>query len=286
MRPCPPPHAAPSVPKHRLPVNTCDGHCHVFGPAQDFPYGDNRAYTPADAPKQALFALHDHLGISRRVVVQASCYGTNNAAMLDVLRAKPASSRGVVSLPDNITKATLQDMHDAGVRGARFNFMARILKAPPLHEIDAMIAKFTHLGWHIVLHFDPDQIPELCDWIKGLDAVVLIDHAGRLQADDHLGANYNDFCDLMARPNIWTKLSGVERGSLKGAPYTDMIPTLQDIVHIAPDRCIWGTDWPHPVLQNPMPDDGALVDYIWQVLPTEAQRQAVLVDNPAKLYDF
>lgn len=206
--------------------------------------------------------------------------------MLDVLRAKPESSRGVASLPANVSEAMLHDMHDAGVRGARFNFMTRILKAPPLEEIDAMIAKIAPLGWHVVLHFDPDQIPELQDWIKNIKAVVLIDHAGRLHADDYQGPYYDSFLELMSRTNIWTKISGVERGSLKGAPYTDMAPILQEIIRIAPDRCIWGSDWPHPVLQNPMPDDGALVDYIWQIMSTAAQRQAVLIDNPARLYEF
>lgn len=286
MRPCPPPLPSPSRPRDRLPPDACDSHCHVFGPAAVFPLSARRAYTPADMPKEALFGLHEQLGITRRVVVQASCHGTDNAALLDALRAMPENSRGIAALDDEVTAAELDEMHAAGVRGARFNFMARIGKAPDTARIDALIRRFAPLGWHIALHFDPDDLPRLRPWIETLELPVLIDHAARLRATDFGGHYFQSFCELMERPNIWTKLSGVERGSDAGAPYDDMLPLLQAVAAIAPGRVIWGTDWPHPVLDGPMPDDGALVDYIWRVLPDAGRRQAALVDNPARLYGF
>ena len=286
MRPCPPPHPSPSKPRHTLPPGACDSHCHVFGPAAVFPFSQRRAYTPKDMPKEALFALHKHLGVERCVIVQASCHGTDNAALLDALRARPQTTRGVAQLAQDVSDAALQEMHEAGVRGARFNFMARIQKAPEPAEMAPLIRRVAKLGWHVVLHFDPDQLPGLRPWIESLDVTVLVDHAGRLHASDLRGPHFEGFCELMARPNIWTKLSGVERGSKAGAPYDDMLPILQAVAEIAPDRVIWGTDWPHPVLDAPMPDDGLLVDYFWQVLPDAGRRQAALVDNPARLYGF
>jgi 2-pyrone-4,6-dicarboxylate lactonase len=258
----------------------------VFGPAAVFPYSDGRAYTPEDMPKERLFALHEHLGVTRRVIVQASCHGTDNRALVDALRARPDTSRGIAALADDITDAELGALHEAGVRGARFNFMARIQKAPETAQIEALIRRFAPLGWHVVLHFDSEQLPGLKPWIEQLDMPVLIDHCGRLNADDYAGPLFDGFCALLERPNIWTKLSSAERGSLAGAPYADMLPILRTIVEIAPDRVIWGTDWPHPVLGKPMPDDGALVDYAWRMLPDAARRQAALVDNPARLYGF
>ena len=286
MRPCPPPHPSPSQPQHHLPAGACDSHCHVFGPADRFPLSATRAYTPTDMPKEALFALHDHLGIERRVIVQASCHGTDNRALLDALRARPETSRGVAVLADDVSDESLQELHEAGVRGARFNFMARIEKAPEPQRIDALIRRFAPLGWHIALHFDPDQLPGLRSWIESLEITVLIDHAARLGASDYPGPYFDAFCELIGRPNLWTKVSGAERGSQAGAPYDDMLPILREVARIAPDRILWGTDWPHPVLGKPMPDDGALVDYAWNVLPDPARRQAALVDNPARLYGF
>ena len=285
-RPCPPPLSAPLRPVHVPPSLACDAHCHVFGPAASFPLSDGRAYTPEDMPKERLFALHDAFGFDRRVIVQASCHGTDNAAMLDALAARPGSSRGVASLADDVSDAAIAAMHAAGVRGARFNFMSRIIEAPPLSLIDGWIERLAPLGWHVVLHFDPDQIPDLAPWISGLDIPVLIDHAGRLHASDYGGPNFDEFCRLMDMPHVWTKISGVERGSEAHAPWDDMIPILRETVRLAPDRTLWGTDWPHPVLSCPMPDDGKLVDYLWRVVPDDTVRHGILVDNPARLYDF
>lgn len=288
MRDCPPPNPNPSKPVHNLPAGSCDAHCHVFGPAEKFPMSAQRAYTPPDAPKETLFAIQDFLGFDRRVIVQASCHGTDNRALIDALSARPDTSRGVASLAENITDEELEQMHDAGARAARFNFMTRIIAPPPVSTIDKMIARIKRFDWHVVLHFDPDQILELTPWIENAECEIMIDHAGRLHASDHDGPFFEAFLRLMEKGNIWTKISSVERGSDTGMPYEDMLDMLRQIVAVAPDRTLWGTDWPHPVLgaEKAMPDDGQLVDYLWRVLPDKATRRKVLVDNPAALYGF
>lgn len=286
MRHCPPPLSAVSQPALALPPLACDAHCHVFGPAAQFPFSANRAYTPEDAPKERLFALHAQLGISRCVVVQASCHGTDNRAMLDALASRPADLRGVAGLELDTPEAEIERLHLAGVRGARFNFMSRITPPPKPADIEPLLERIAGFGWHAVLHFDPDHLPALQDWIAGLRLPVLIDHMARLSAADYGGAWFTAFCALLRRETVWTKLSGAERGSNTGAPWDDMLPIAAALVEIAPDRLLWGTDWPHPVLATPMPDDGALVDLAGRMLPTEALRQAVLVDNPARLYGF
>jgi 2-pyrone-4,6-dicarboxylate lactonase len=286
MRQCPPPLREVSTPALAFPPLACDAHCHVFGPAEQFPFSTARAYTPEDAPKERLFALHAKLGIERCVVVQASCHGTDNTAMLDAIAARPESIRGVAGLALNTSAAEIERLHAAGVRGARFNFMSRIIAPPKTADIDPLLDIIADFGWHVVLHFDPDQLPALQDWIKGLRLPVLIDHMARLMADDYDGPWFHAFCELMRRDFMWTKISGAERSSATGAPWDDVLPIAHALIDIAPDRLLWGTDWPHPVLSAPMPDDGALVDFAGRMMPDAALRQRILVDNPARLYGF
>lgn len=286
MIPCPPPHPDPSRPRLLLPDGTCDSHCHVLGPAAVFPYSESRAYNPPDAPKEALFALHRHLGISRAVIVQASCHGLDNSAMIDALKTSPKTTRGVANVPLDCTEEQIAELHDAGVRGARFNFMSRILKSPPLAAIDRVLERIAPFGWHVVLHFDPDQIPVLKDWINGLTIPHVIDHMGRLSGSHYGGEYFHGLCSILERELAWMKISGAERGSEIGDPFANMVPIARALVEIAPERTLWGTDWPHPVLTKPMPDDGHLVDLLLDMVPDEATRNAILVDNPARLYGF
>ena len=286
MIPCPPPLANPSKPRLVLPEFACDSHCHIMGPAATFPYAETRAYDPPEAPFEALEALHAHLGILRAVVVQASCYGVDNRAMVDALTRRPDTLRGVACLPLDCSEDEIAELDRVGVRGARFNFMSRITKTPPLDEIDRLLARMASFGWHAVLHFDPEQIPELETWINGLTIPHVIDHMGRLNAGDYGNAYFDGLCEILRRENAWVKISGAERGSAQGDPFADMLPIAHKLIEIAPDRILWGTDWPHPVLRQPMPDDGHLVDFVADLLPDEAVRQAVLVDNPARLYRF
>lgn len=286
MRPCPPPHPNPSKPKLVLPAGATDAHCHVFGPADVFPYSEKRAYTPQDAPKDMLAALHKHLGISRTVIVQASCHGTDNRAMVDALQDDPINRRGVASVEMDCDATELSRLNDAGVRGARFNFMSRISPMPDVSEIAPLIKRMADIGWHIVVHFDPDALPELSDWLKGLPVPVVVDHMARLAGSDAGGEYHKMLLELMEKEHAWVKISGAERGTDAGVPYDDITPIAQSLVAAAPDRILWGTDWPHPVMSKPMPDDGFLVDYLATMVPDEALRNRILVDNPARLYGF
>lgn len=286
MRACPPPLANPSRPRLILPEGACDTHCHVFGPAGRFPYADDRAYTPDDAPKERLAALHDLLGISRTVFVQASCHGFDNSAMLDAIADDPGRYRGVALIPLDCPDDEIARLHAGGVRGARFNFMSRISPLPATREIDALIGRIARFDWHVVLHFDPHLIRQLAPWMRSLPIPFVIDHMGRLSAGDADGPDHRALVDLMECENAWMKISGADRGSVAGPPFTDMIPIARSLVDAAPDRTLWGTDWPHPVLAGPMPDDGELVDLVAEFVPDPVIRRKVLVDNPARLYGF
>ena len=286
MRACPPPLANPSRPRLVLPEGACDTHCHVFGPADCFPYAEDRAYTPDDAPKERLASLHDLLGISRAVFVQASCHGFDNSAMLDAIAADPGSYRGVALVPLDCPDDEIARLHAGGVRGARFNFMSRISPLPATHEIDALIGRIARFGWHVVLHFDPHLVRQLAPWMRALPIPFVIDHMGRLSNGDTDGPDHRALIDLMECETAWVKISGADRGSVSGPPFADMIPMARSLVDAAPDRALWGTDWPHPVLFGPMPDDGDLVDLLAQFVPDPATRRKVLVDNPARLYNW
>ncbi len=257
-----------------------------MGPAALFPYSEQRAYDPPEAPIEKLLALHRHLGISRGVIVQASCHGFDNSAMIDALKTYPDRLRGVALLPPDCTIEQIEELHAVGVRGVRFNFMSRIQKAPSLEAINGILERIAPFGWHAVLHFDPEQIPQLKNWIADLPLPHVIDHMGRLNGSDYGGKYFDEFCTMLQGKSTWMKISGAERGSETGPPFADMIPIARKFVEIAPDRTLWGIDWPHPVLTRPMPDDGHLVDQLGEMVPDETTRKAILVDNPARLYGF
>lgn len=286
MRDCPPPLANPSHPRLVLPAGACDAHCHVFGPADRFPFSDDRAYTPDEAPKEQLAALHEMLGLERTVFVQASCHGFDNSAMLDAIAADPLRHRGVALIRFDCPDDEIARLHANGVRGARFNFMSRISPLPETRKIDALVERIARFGWHVALHFDPHLIPQLAPWMRSLPVPFVIDHMGRLSAGDTDGPNHAVLVELMECDNAWMKISGADRGSLTGPPFADMIAIARSLVEAAPDRTLWGTDWPHPVLSGPMPDDGHLVDLIEELVPDSVTRAKVLVDNPARLYGF
>lgn len=287
-------HPAPSVPSFKLPPGAVDAHCHVFGPGDVFPYAPQRKYTPCDAGKEQLFALRDRLGFARNVIVQATCHGSDNRALLDALESAGDKARGVVTLAPDVTDAELQQMHAAGVRGARFNFVKRLVDFTPKAELQRTAERIAPLGWHVVVYFEAVDLPELWDFFISLPTTVVVDHMGRpdvgLPPD---GPQFELFVDLMRKhPNVWTKVSCPERLSVTGPKaldgeqeaYRDVVPFARRLVETFPDRVLWGTDWPHPNLKDHMPDDGLLVDFIPHIAPTQALQHALLVDNPMRLY--
>ena len=287
-------YAGPSKPAFKLPAGAVDAHCHVFGPGDRFPYAPERKYTPCDASKEQLFALRDHLGFDKNVIVQATCHGSDNRALVDALGASNNRARGVATVNHKVTDAELQDMHAAGVRGTRFNFVKRLTDFTPREVLLEIAHRIAPLGWHVVIYFEAQDLPELVDFFTALPTTVVVDHMGRPDVSKPVdGPEFGLFVKMMREhSNIWSKVSCPERLSITGpkalngeqSAYRDVVPFARHLVETFPDRVLWGTDWPHPNLKDHMPDDGLLVDFIPQIATTAALQQKLLVDNPTRLY--
>jgi len=278
--------ANPTKPHFVPPPGAVDAHCHVFGPADTFPYAPERKYTPCDAPKEKLFALREFLGFSRNVIVQASCHGTDNAAMVDALKSADGKARGVAVVKGDISHADLAAMDEAGVRGVRFNFLKRLVDNAPKDVFKNIADRVAKLGWHVIVYFEAPDMDGLTPFLKSLPCTVVIDHMGRPDVSKGAdGPAFAKFIRLMRdNPNFWAKVSGEERLTVEGPPYDDVIPFSSRIVEQFPDRVLWGTDWPHPNLKSHMPDDGVLVDSLAKIAPARGLQQKLLVDNPMGLY--
>jgi 2-pyrone-4,6-dicarboxylate lactonase len=287
-------YAGPSQPRFKLPVGAVDAHCHVFGPGAQYPFAAERKYTPCDASAAQLFALRDHLGFARNVIVQATCHGADNSAMLAALKASEGRARGVATVRRDVTDAALQEMHAAGVRAVRFNFVKRLVDFTPKEELLEIAARIAPLGWHVVIYFEAVDLPELWDFFTALPTTVVVDHMGRPDVSQPVdGPEFELFVKFMREhPNVWSKVSCPERLSVTGPKalnaetqaYRDVVPFARRLVDNFPDRVLWGTDWPHPNLKDHMPDDGLLVDFIPAIATTPALQQQLLVDNPMRLY--
>ncbi|MBI2717025.1 MAG: amidohydrolase family protein [Rhizobiales bacterium] len=271
-------------PRFKLPPGSCDAHCHVFGPGDTFPYAPKRRYTPPDAPKEMLRALHDHLGLERAVIVQASCHGTDNAAMLDCIASDPKRYRGVAIVDDGFTDADYDRLHAGGVRGVRFNFVKHLGGAPDMAVFNRVIDRIKGRGWHVVLHVDAPDIVPLSDMIRNLPLPFVIDHMGRVpSAAGVVQLPLRALIELARRDNGWIKVCGSERISMP--PYAVAVPIAHALVEAAPDRVLWGTDFPHPNATHEA-DEADLVDLVPQFAPEALAQKRLLVDNPARLYGF
>jgi 2-pyrone-4,6-dicarboxylate lactonase len=278
-------HSSPKKPDIALPPGACDAHCHVFGPAARFPFAPERTYTPVDAGKEKLFALHRHLGIERAVIVQASCHGTDNSAMLDALEAGEGRYRGIAMVRKEVSDEELRRLDAGGVRGVRFNFVAHLGRGADLDAVRSITRRIADLGWHLVIHFDAARLKELAPVLKELPVTMVIDHMGRVDASQGLDQEpFRLLRDLMADERFWVKVCGPERISRAGPPFMDAVPFARALIDEFPDRVLWGTDWPHPNIRRDMPDDGHLVDLVAEMAPDETARRRLLVDNPTRLY--
>ncbi|KAF4407006.1 MULTISPECIES: amidohydrolase family protein [Streptomyces] len=286
-------HPDPSRPAFTLPPGTVDAHCHVFGPGDTFPYAPERKYTPCDAGREQLFALRDRLGVSRNVIVQATCHGADNSAMVDAVRASGGRARGVATVRPGITGAELRELDAAGVRGVRFNFLRRLVDTAPKDELAAVAKKIAPLGWHVVVYFEAGDLEELEGFLGSLPTPLVVDHMGRPDVTRPVGdPEFTRFLRFTERNDVWVKVSCPERLSVTGPaaldgqrhPYTDVVPFARRVVEEFPESVLWGTDWPHPNLTGHMPDDGLLVDYVPHVAVTPAQQHRLLVENPMRLY--
>lgn len=284
---CPPPHPNPKKPDRPLPPLSCDAHCHIFGPADAFPYAATRTFTPPDVSAADLRRRHEHLGFDRAVIVQSACHGTDHAALLDALRTGGDRYRGVALATPDTPAAEIARLHEAGVRGVRVNFLPHLGGAPPPEAIDALVRLVRPFGWHVQVHVAGEGVAELSDVLAGIGPRVVIDHLARV--DLRAGVRspaVSALLRLMDTGNVWVKLSGADRVSLTGPPYHDAADLARLLVDHAPERVLWGTDFPHPNIRGASPDDGALTDLIDRITPTDTHRHRLLVTNPAELYGF
>ena len=275
------------VPAYKPPPGACDSHCHIFGPGDTYPYAADRSYTPPDAPLARFKELQATLGLERAVLVNASCHGDDNTVVLDAIAQSGGQYRGVANVGASITDAELERLNAGGVRGIRFNFVQHLGGTPDLDDFDALVHRVAPLGWHVVLHFDAKDLVDFGDMLRKLPVPFIIDHMGRVPTSDGLEqAPFKILLETARMDNCWVKICGAERISAAGPPFTDAVPFAQAVLEVAADRTLWGTDWPHPNIKRHMPNDGDLVDLIPLFMPDSALQQAVLVDNPHRLYQF
>jgi len=280
-------HPSPAVPEFKVPEGAVDAHCHVFGPAVEFPFSSERKYTPCDASKDRLWELRDHLGFMRNVIVQATCHGADNRALVNALQASNGMARGVATVRASVSDEELDHLHAAGVRGVRFNFVKRLVDALPFDDLSSIAERVGPRGWHIVIYFEAADLSEYYDFFSSLPTTVVVDHMGRPDVSRPVdGPDFNRFVRLMTdNENFWSKVSCPERIShLAPHCYEDVIPFARKIVENFSDRVLWGTDWPHPNMKSHMPDDGKLVDFIPRIALTDELQRKLLVDNPMRLY--
>jgi 2-pyrone-4,6-dicarboxylate lactonase len=280
-------HPRPTKPTFTPPPGAVDAHCHVFGPGEVFPYAASRKYTPCDGSKEDLFALRDFLGFSRNVIVQATCHGADNSALLDAIAHSGGRARGVATVKRDVSDEALRRLHQGGVRGVRFNFVKRLVDRLPTDELVEIAERIAPLGWHIVIYFEAAELEELQGFFLDLPAPLVVDHMGTPVVKEGAdGPLFDRFLGFMgARDDIWCKVTCPERLSPEGPPfYSDVIPFGRRVVEAFPDRVLWGTDWPHPNMKTHTPDEGQLVDFIPKIAVTAEQQRKLLVDNPMRLY--
>lgn len=278
-------HSASSKPSFQAPAGAIDAHCHVFGPMAQFPFSAQAKYLPEDAGPDKLFALRDHLGFARNVIVQASCHGTDNAATLDAIAKSHGKARGVAAVDPAISDAELAALHEGGIRGVRFNFLKRLVENAPKDKFLEVAARLP-VGWHVVIYFEADILEEMRPFIAAIPVPVVIDHMGRpdvRQGPD--GPDIRAFRSLLdSRDDIWFKATCPDRLDAGGDPWDDFARAIRPLVEDYQDRVIWGSDWPHPNMESNIPDDGHLVDMIPRIAVTPELQRKLLIDNPMRLY--
>jgi 2-pyrone-4,6-dicarboxylate lactonase len=272
-------------PAFLLPRGACDTHVHIWGPFDRFPLAKGAPYTPPERTSDDLLALHERLGVDRAVIVQTTVYKADNRAMLDGIARSNGRWRGVALIDESFDDAAFRALHEGGVRGVRFGFVKHLGGVPDLALVRRTAARIAPMGWHLVLHLDAGNIPDFLEFFGEFSLPVVVDHMGRVPVRDGLDQTpFRLLLELLRRPNWWVKVSGAERISETGPPFTDAIPFAQRLIAAAPDRVLWGTDWPHPNVRWE-PDEADLVDLLPHFADAAALQQ-LLVDNPARLYGF
>jgi predicted TIM-barrel fold metal-dependent hydrolase len=274
-------------PKFTPPPLACDAHCHIFGPAAKFPYDPKSSYRPPDSPFESLQRLHNILGFERAVIVHASCHGADMRATLDGIARSKGAYRGTAIIDETYGDKEFQMMHDGGIRAVRFNFVKHLGGRPDMGFFNRTIQKLKELQWHLILHLDATDLAEFKDLFLKIPVPMVIDHMGRVKAADGLEQEpFKILLSSLKNENFWVKVCGAERVSSMGPPFTDAVPFARKLIEAAPDRILWGTDWPHPNVGKHMPNDGDLVDLFPLMAPETDLQYKILVANPARLYGF
>ena len=287
MKTTAPPDPNTRKPKFTPPPLACDAHCHIFGPAARFPYAPDAAYWPPDSPFEGLQKLHSILGIERAVIVHASCHGSDMRVTLDGIARSKGRYRGTAIIDEGFSEKDFQRMHEGGIRGVRFNFVKHLGDRPDMAFFKRTVERVKGMGWHLILHLDATDLAEFSELFRKIPVPMVIDHMGRVKAADGLDQPaFTVLLDWMRQDNFWVKVCGPERVSSIGPPFTDAVPFARRLIEVAPERILWGTDWPHPNVGKHMPNDGDLMDLFAQMAPTPELQKKILVDNPAWLYGF
>ncbi|MCD6041008.1 MAG: 2-pyrone-4,6-dicarboxylate hydrolase [Burkholderiales bacterium] len=275
-----------ATPRFKPPPLSCDAHCHVFGPAAKFPYDPKAAYVPEDAPFEKLKELHSRLGLERAVIVHASCHGADMRVTLDAIARSGGRFRGTAIIDSSVSEKDFERMHAGGIRGVRFNFVRHLGGRPDMAFFNRTVERLKSMGWHLILHLDAQDLVEFEDLFRKIPVPMVIDHMGRVKAAEGLDQTpFRVLLGWMKQENFWVKVCGSERVSSKGPPFADAVPFARALIDAAPDRILWGTDWPHPNVKW-LPDDAALLDLFPLMAPDPALQKRILVDNPARLYGF
>ncbi|WNJ92304.1 amidohydrolase family protein [Bosea sp. 685] len=283
----PPPNPNPRKPALALPPGACDAHCHIYGPFDRFPLPPERSFTPNAAPETALRRLHDHLGIARAVIVQSQGHGLDHRPLLAALAEGAGRYRGVALLKRDCTEGEIAALDAAGICGVRFNFLTHLGGQPDLAAMREIIAKVAPFRWHVAIHVAGHDIVTQERFIGSIAAPVVVDHMARPPlAEGPDGPSIVALKRLIDTGRVWLKLSGADRLSVAGPPFRDALPIATSLARHAPERMLWGSDWPHVNLHGPMPDDGDLVDLLTEIAPGSRERQLMLVDNPQALFNF
>jgi predicted TIM-barrel fold metal-dependent hydrolase len=274
-------------PSFRMPAGAVDTHMHIFGPISTYPYSDKRSYTPPEAPLADYRKLQATLGVQRAVFVNSTIYGEDNKIVVDAIASARSNYRGVATIDDTLSERELEQLDKAGFKGCRFTFISRLRNAPDTGMFDRVVDKIKGLGWHVDIYLEADKLDDFAPKLRKLPIPYVIDHMGAIKAGAGLEApGFKALVELLRTDEkCWMKITGPERATATGAPFKDTVPFARKLVETAPDRVLWGTDWPHPNVKF-MPNDSDLVDLVPQYAPDPAVQRKLLVENPQKLFKF
>ena len=282
-----PPDPNPKVPDFKLPPKSCDTHTHIFGPASRYPFAANRPYNPPEAPLEMFRALHEKIGVERCVIVNATVHGTDNRVVTDAIAQSDGAYRGIANVSDDMSDQELEALDKGGIRGCRFAFLKRLGGVGDMNKFNRIVHRVAEIGWHVDVYFEPGTVGDFAPTLRALPTSYVIDHMGTVKAAKGLDdPAFKALLDLQASDEkCWVKITGLERASATGKPFHDAVPFAKRLIDNAPDRVLWGTDWPHPNVKV-MPNDGEIVDLIPLYAPDAAVQHKLLVSNPARLFNF